>query len=169
MRAWDMAERNRKCLLQKDAVNLPSLTGRQHLADRCFQLASGSSTIWKFIRKFIFVPERATRAPVFCVLRRGKPWRLSPHPLPAGRFFRRYAPDSFSLDEAVASVATFRWCSDHPGMPFGFLPELAFSFAGIPNRSFGKRITEDPALLEPRRPWFITRSGPWGRRTAGYR
>jgi hypothetical protein len=21
---------------------------------------------------------------------------------------------------------------DHPGMPFGFLPELAFSFAGIP-------------------------------------
>jgi hypothetical protein len=28
---------------------------------------------------------------------------------------------------------------DHPGMPFGFLPEQAFSFAGIPNNPSSDR------------------------------
>jgi len=52
-----------------------------------------------------------------------------------------------SLDEAEhflhnrdASVTTLRWCSGssrnavriHPGMPFGFIPDLVFGFAGIP-------------------------------------
>jgi hypothetical protein len=45
-----------------------------------------------------------------------------------------------SLDEAEhflhnrsAIVATLRWCSGHPGMPFGFIPDLLFGFAGILN------------------------------------
>ena len=62
---------------------------------------------------------------------------LSRTPFSAVRSILRFAPGG-SFDEAephnrVASVGTLRWCSDHPGMPFGFRQELAFRFAGIPN------------------------------------
>ena len=63
-----------------------------------------------------------------------------PAPLfPLAASFLRYAPDKFLLTKPNTSCtiempASLR--SDgvrvHPGMPFGFPPEYAFSFAGIP-------------------------------------
>ena len=68
-----------------------------------------------------------------------------PAPLsPLAASFLRFAPDRFLLTKPNTSCtievpASLRsdGVRDHPGMPFGFPSESAFSFAGIPNISAG--------------------------------
>ena len=52
--------------------------------------------------------------------------------------FLRCAPDKFSLTKPNTSCTIEMPASlrsdgvrDHPGMPFGFIPDLVFGFAGI--------------------------------------
>jgi len=100
----------------------------------------------------------AARAPGFCVPRRGKGLPpLAPHPHP-----RVWPPTSASLrmqpisvDEAEHFTSQsscqrrYDGVRDHPGMPFGFPPELAFSFVGIPRgRKIFSRHTANAALGE---------------------
>src|SRR5712692_8637925 len=62
-------------------------------------------------------------------------------PFSASGSFLRYAPDRFLLTKPNTSCtielpASLRsdGVRDHPGMPFGFIPDFAFDFAGIPTR-----------------------------------
>jgi len=63
-----------------------------------------------------------------------------PAPLsPLATLFLRFAPDRFLLTKPSTSYAIELPASlrsdgvrDHPGMPFGFPSEQAFSFTGIP-------------------------------------
>ena len=64
-----------------------------------------------------------------------------PAPLsPLAASFLRCASDRFLLTKPNTSCTIEMPASlrsdgvrDHPGMPFGFIPDLAFGFAGIPN------------------------------------
>ncbi|HTC55814.1 MAG TPA: hypothetical protein VK706_05330 [Candidatus Sulfotelmatobacter sp.] len=68
-----------------------------------------------------------------------KGWRPFPRtPFSASSILPSLRFGQVSLDEAEhflhnrdASVATLRWCSGHPGMPFGFIPDLVFGFTSI--------------------------------------
>jgi hypothetical protein len=73
-----------------------------------------------------------------CELRRGKARRLSPRPLPAGGSPLRFRSGQVSVDEG-------EHFQDHPGMPFGFPSEKAFSFAAIPTD--GRKLPTDPQPL----------------------
>ena len=59
-------------------------------------------------------------------------------------------------EDVACAKAHFELLRDHPGMPFGFPPEQAFSFAGIPNH---RRRADFPFFhcLEPAR--LVTRRG----------
>ncbi len=91
------------------------------------------------IRKFIFVPERCSRSGL---LRAEAGQGLPPFHAPLSPLeapILRFAPDSFLLTKPNTSCtielpASLRsdGVRDHPGMPFGFPPEQAFSFAGMP-------------------------------------
>src|ERR1700690_4255321 len=84
--------------------------------------------------------ERASRSGSLCAeagTRAAAPFPAPLSPLPA--LFLRCAPDRFLLTKPNTSCtievpASLR--SDgvqvHPGMPFGFIPDSAFGFAGIP-------------------------------------
>ena len=75
-----------------------------------------------------------------CVLRWGQDVPSFPHaPFLTAAFFLRFAPDRFLLTKPSTSYAIELPASlrsdgvrDHPGMPFGFPSEQAFSFTGIP-------------------------------------
>jgi len=76
--------------------------------------------------------------------------RPFPAPLTSlAAFFLRCAPDTFRLTKPNTFLQNLNAASlrsdgvrDHPGMPFGFPPELAFSFAGIPKTPRSK--TKEP-------------------------
>src|SRR5712671_7885536 len=76
-----------------------------------------------------------------CVLRRGQGLPAPfPAPLtPLATSFLRCASDRFLLTKPNTSCTIEMPASlrsdgvrDHPGMPFGFIPDSAFGFAGIP-------------------------------------
>jgi len=93
-------------------------------------------------------PEADTQIPIgallalrgLCVLRRGQGLPpLSPHPFLRFDALPRFAPEKYLLTKPNTSCTIEMPASlrsdgvrDHLGMPFGFLLEYAFSFAGIP-------------------------------------
>jgi hypothetical protein len=86
--------------------------------------------------------ERCSRSGLLCA-EAGQGLPPFPAPLsPLAASFPRFAPDTFLLTNLNTSCtielpASLRsdGVRDHPGMAFGFPPEQAFSFAGIPTRA----------------------------------
>src|SRR5580698_4000467 len=84
--------------------------------------------------------ERSSRSGLLCAeagTRAAAPFRAPLSPLAAS--FLRCASDRFLLTRPntsgtieVPASLRFDGVRDHPGMSFGFIPDLAFSFAGIP-------------------------------------
>src|SRR6266567_3330977 len=87
--------------------------------------------------------QRAARSGRFSVEAGTRAAAPFPAPLsPLAALCLRCAPDKFLLTKQTLSSTIEKPASlrsdgvrDHPGMPFGFPPEQAFSFAGIPTHS----------------------------------
>ena len=107
--------------------------------------------------------ERCSRSGSLCAEAGTRAAAPFPAPLsPLAAPFLRCAPDRFLLTKPNTSCtiempASLR--SDgvrvHPGMPFGFLPECAFSFAGIPIKVWPQRKARHRAVDlggDPKRP-----------------
>jgi hypothetical protein len=89
-------------------------------------------------------PERCSRSGSLCA-EAGQGLPPFPAPLsPLVASFLRCARDRFLLTKPITSCTIevpASLCSDgvrdHPGMPFGIIPDLAFGLAGIPTRGDG--------------------------------
>src|SRR5579862_9049448 len=105
-------------------------------------------------RKFMqrkFIDRSAARAPEpLCAEAGTRATAPFPAPLsPLAASFLHCAPDRFLLTKPNTSCTIEMPASlrsdgvrDHPGMPFGIIPDSAFGFAGIPTRFNGSE-TED--------------------------
>src|SRR5436309_3221736 len=105
-----------------------------------FQSACGDAPSDAFLAGAIQSAARSGRFSVEAGTRAAAPF---PAPLsPLAALCLRCAPDKFLLTKQTLSSTIEKPASlrsdgvrDHPGMPFGFPPEQAFSFAGIPTHS----------------------------------